>query len=421
MASHATITPITELAGHADRVWHASFHPSRELLATCSSDRTVRIWQPRRGAPSSWDCVGTLDDFTVRTVRWCEWSPNGRYLAVTSFDGKAYVWELTGGGALPQESGPGAAAAARRRRARGPDGDGGDDDGGDEDGGGGYGAQFDEDASPSASSELNLELMSTLDGHENEVKGCAWSADGSLLATCGRDKSVWLWSVDDASGDIDVAAVLHGHTQDVKTVVWHPTRPILLSCSYDDTIKVWAESDEDWVCTDTLTGHESTVWDIALSADGRHLASVSDDLSLAVWREEPSRSGIAIPDLVTYRRRGTFPGHHSRTLFSVAWARWPTHAAGAGGAGSIGGGDWIATCGADDAIHIARLDAGPAAPRPGAPGDGATETGGSLSVVGTIASGHGSDVNCVRWHPRRRGVLVSVGDDNAVRLWQVDV
>lgn len=71
-ARHATVRAIVELAGHTERVWHASFHPSRELLATCSSDRTVRIWQPRRGGVAAWDCVGTLDDFTVRTVRWCE-------------------------------------------------------------------------------------------------------------------------------------------------------------------------------------------------------------------------------------------------------------------------------------------------------------------------------------------------------------
>ena len=37
-------------------------------------------------------------------------------------------------------------------------------------------------------------------------------------------------------------------------MVWHPDREILASCSYDDTIKLWRESDDEWVCEQTLAG-----------------------------------------------------------------------------------------------------------------------------------------------------------------------
>jgi WD40 repeat protein len=66
MATTTSLVEAVALSGHTDRAWHVSWHPTLDVLASCSGDRTVKLWAPGRGAPSAtawaaWTCVGTLE------------------------------------------------------------------------------------------------------------------------------------------------------------------------------------------------------------------------------------------------------------------------------------------------------------------------------------------------------------------------
>ncbi len=54
------------------------------------------------------------------------------------------------------------------------------------------------------------------------MKCVSWSNDDKKIASCSRDKNIWVWEFDKISYDYTCDSVLEGHTQDVKFVDWFP-------------------------------------------------------------------------------------------------------------------------------------------------------------------------------------------------------
>ncbi|CAF3358431.1 unnamed protein product [Rotaria sp. Silwood1] len=255
---------LQTLEASDDRIWCVAWNPTGTLLASCGSDKIIKIWG--REGERNWICKSTMTDSHTRSIRSVAWSYCGNRLASGGFDAKVSIWERQG-----QE----------------------------------------------------FVLQTTLEGHENEVKDVAFSRSGLYLATCGRDKSVWIWEYNEEENDFACAAVLTTHTQDVKNLKWHPQKDILASCSYDDTIKIYIEDSDDWSCASSLESHTSTVWACDFDATGKRLVSCSDDKTVKIWQayEKNNQQGIRSTNGVypVWKCVCTISGYHKQPIYDVKW------------------------------------------------------------------------------------------------------
>lgn len=330
----ATLECIAELTGHMDRVWYVSWSPNGDYLVSCSGDKSIRVWSIDLESPENCMCQAILNDAHEKSIRRCAWHPNSDDLfACSSFDGAASVWART--------------------------------------------------------TPTTWVCAATLESHESEVKGVAWSGDGEHIATSGRDKVACVWDcIDDGEiRDFECNGVLRGHTQDVKVVTWNPIRPILYSGSYDTSIREWQNKGDDWVCTNVLEGHSSTVWDVTTDPTGERLASCSDDSSIIFWGKKfdpDTKQGVWTADR-------TITGlHDGRPIYSIAWSLTGLVATGAG----------------DNTVSIYREN---------------EETHEWSEIVREIHKD--SDVNCVAWcpNPENSNIIASCGDDGVIKIWKLTI
>ncbi|KAL4774777.1 putative cytosolic iron-sulfur protein assembly protein 1 [Aspergillus nidulans var. acristatus] len=415
-----------------ERTWLTAPHPTLPLVATCSSDKTVRIY-----SLVNFRLLSTISGGHKRSIRTCAWKPNvsgESVLATGSFDATVGIWRRW------DNYGEEATFAQGNKNTKN--------------------LGVEEDCEEDEDDEWRFAVL--LDGHDSEVKSVSWSASGMLLATCSRDKSIWIWEdLDDGDNNFETVAVMQEHEGDVKCVAWHPAEECLASGSYDDTIRIWREDIDDWGQVACIKGHAGTVWGIdwedvenvpfpstsnsvsgqeeewkkwhALS--GPRLVSCSHDQSVRVWRRQPkaqlnTAGASSIPSIIrpsgtdeTWEEDVVLPHAHELPIYAVSWSRRTGLLASVGADGRIVIYEerFVSSHTEPQAMNTdedsPNLGEGVCAPHP------PTE----WNIVAVVNGAHGIyEINHVAWAKRAdRGrdgnkeeeVLITTADDGSIKVW----
>nr|XP_009679424.1 PREDICTED: LOW QUALITY PROTEIN: protein SEC13 homolog [Struthio camelus australis] len=249
---------IADLRGHEGPVWQVAWaHPMYgNILASCSYDRKVIIWKEENGTwEKTYEYTG--HDSSVNSVCWAP-HDYGLILACGSSDGAISLLSYTGDGqwevkkisnahTIGCNAVSWAPAVVPGSLIEQPSGQKPN-----------YIKRF---ASGGCDNLVKIwkeedgqwKEEQKLEAHSDWVRDVAWAPSiglpTSTIASCSQDGRVFIWTCDDASGNSWSPKLLHKFTDVVWHVSWSITANILAVSGGDNKVTLWKESvDGLWAC-----------------------------------------------------------------------------------------------------------------------------------------------------------------------------
>jgi WD40 repeat protein/DNA-binding SARP family transcriptional activator len=136
--------------------------------------------------------------------------------------------------------------------------------------------------------------------HEGRVLSVAFSPDGRILATGGADHKILLYDV--ATGE-QISEPLVGHDNWVRDLRFDAAGDVLYSAATGGSLIRW-----DMTRRKLFDGHTDRVRSLALSPDGRTLATSGFDARILLW------------DAATGKQLAELPTPHERSIIQVTYS-----------------------------------------------------------------------------------------------------
>ncbi len=212
----------------------------------------------------------------------------------------------------------------------------------------------------------------TLSGHTGHINDLTFSSDGGLLIVAAGEAGLFgeatIWNTKTWKRQ----AVLRGHSDQLFSLALSPDGKTLATGSYDQTILLWNMKTGKRI--KELTGHNGPVFDLAFHPQGEILASASGDRTVKLW------------NIQTGKRLETF-AEPEKEQYTLAFR---------------GNGKELAAGGVDNRIRVWRISP--------------TGKAGSNRLLYTRFAHEAAILRLVYSPDSRR--LISSGEDNAIKLWE---
>ncbi|KAJ1628046.1 WD40-repeat-containing domain protein [Pavlovales sp. CCMP2436] len=250
---------VAELKGHEGPVWQLAWaHPQfGTLLASCSYDRKVCVWKEQ--APNHWVRVYLYDghDSSVNALAWAP-AELGLVLACASADTTVSI--LT------------------------------------------HQADDSWTASKIAAHQIGVNGVSWAPAYEPSAllsSAGAQPPTSAQLVTGGCDNLVKVWQHDPNTQTWSLEATLAEHTDWVRDVAWAPIASsptaVIASCSQDGRVLIWSRdaSSGQWTQT-ALPRFEQAVWRVSWSLTGGILAVSTGDNKVRACVRSPGAAEASL-------------------------------------------------------------------------------------------------------------------------------